>query len=188
MVSRPKKEVEREWAELAATLTANSLARDSFLAVAHTALFASSIAFLSDIVGSRPPIAIWLIIIAWASAVIGLLSLTISYVSADKAIRTRFEQIHDLEPFQSSITDRLNLIATITFAVSLILTFFFSSINVLRMNEPKTPPSYEQRGVAPAPRMPSNTGNGGGAGVPPAPRMPPPSPSPAPAPSPTPKG
>lgn len=186
MAGRPKKDIDREWAELVAALTANSTARDSFLAIAHTALFAASIAFLSDIVGDQPPIAIWLLVISWAMGVIGLMALTVSYVSADKAIRKRFEQIHDLEAPNANITDRLNLLATVTFAVSLILTFAFSSINVLYMTERRNSPSYEQRGVAPAPRMPSDTGHGGGAGVPPAPRMP--SPSPSPAPAPTPKG
>lgn len=180
MTRRTKAEKQKEWEALCAAQIANATARDSFLAVAHTALFAASIAFVSDWIDQFQPRAIALLLLSWLVGAVGLIALTVSYVAAQREIQKRQDNIHEDDVTNSSCAERLNHVAVVTFPISLLLTFLFSSINVLYMSEnPRPSPAIIERGVPPAPRMPAPSPGDGGAGVVPPPRMPAPTPAPS---------
>jgi len=96
----------------------NETARDAFLALAHTGLFAASIAFVSDLVEHGTPHFLLLLILAWLASVAGLCALTASYAVASKQIRRRHEQVYEATADQSKTADGLNAVALWSFPIA----------------------------------------------------------------------
>jgi hypothetical protein len=160
-----------EWRDLNEAFIANQNGRDAFLAVAHTALFAASISFVGDVVKDHELQFVWLIISSWAVGVVGLVSLVASYASAQHEIGKRREAIFHDTHSNYNLTSKLNKMALYSFPIVLFLTFAFAACNVFNMSdENKQIQVLVEKGIQPAPRMPSQpTPN---TGVVPAPQMP----------------
>lgn len=139
----------------------NEAARDSFVALAHTALFAASVSF----VGSAVPLAkeIWpaALILGWLIDVLGLLSLTISFATARKAIDARREALYADAPPIAPWSDRLNSFALWSFPAALLCLFSFVTANVVHINEQSiqsTPAAAAARIERTAGNSPANAG------------------------------
>jgi hypothetical protein len=110
----------------------NETNRDAFLALAHTALFAASIAFFGDLPASATPEYIYLLIGGWGASVLGLLSLTISFSAATREIDHRRQNVYrELTP-RISWAALLNGVGLWTFPIALVSTFVFAGANVLQ--------------------------------------------------------
>jgi hypothetical protein len=116
----------------------NEVARDSFVALAHTALFAASIAFVGEVTHLGEAIWIPSLLSGWAASVIGLLALTFSFVAARRAIDARREALNDDTPPKSWIPEALNNIALWSFPLSLLCLFSFVTANVVHANGRQT--------------------------------------------------
>jgi hypothetical protein len=138
MNQRSPDELQQELQGLDQAHAQNEAARDSFVALAHTALFAASVSF----VGSAVPLvkAVWLpaLIAGWAVDVLGLLSLTISFATARKAIDARREAIYADTPPIAIWSDRLNSFALWSFPAALLCLFSFVTANVVYINGQQT--------------------------------------------------
>lgn len=182
---RDLNEVSEELAALKDAHLQNESARDAFLAIAHTALFAASVAFVGDVAGTASPKIIWVLILGWSVSVVGLCALALSYFVTTTHIRRRHEQVYEPVVDEPLLANAMNSVALWSFPLALISTFAFAAVNVRAMSkEPQEPPQPSlpiTRGVTPPPRHPNP-----GFGVTPAPRAPAP-PRPAPAPPATPK-
>jgi hypothetical protein len=155
----------------------NETARDAFLALAHTALFAASIAFVGDLAEHDRPRILWLLLLGWLASVIGLSALTLSFSVATRHIRRRHDQVYEAAVDEPRAANILNSIALWSFPIALISTFLFAAINMIDMSKdrPAPPPPAVPitRGVTPPPRAPTPQ-----TGVVPAPRAPAPPPPP----------
>jgi hypothetical protein len=189
MNERSAKEFEYERQSLDATHIENETSRDSFIGLAHTALFASSVSFVGDITPLTEVVWRPVLIFCWLSSVVGLLALTFSFGAARRAIDVRREALHNREAPENKLCDTLNAVALWSFPMALMSLFIFVSVNVIGNMSDKTtppPPTPLSKGVNPPARAPAfyNSPKPGG-GVPPAPRaperpMPPPPPPPSP--------
>lgn len=128
---RGEQERRDEAAGIISAQIANASQRDAFGALGHTVLFTASIAFMGDV---RPAAEIewhWLVFVAWASSVIGLFSLTLSFQLADSAAEKRIKALHD-----DGADDRhlwlgvCNFLALWTFPVSMLATASFAAKNL----------------------------------------------------------
>jgi hypothetical protein len=121
------------------------------VALAHTALFASSIAFVGDVAPLTG--AVWkpALICGWLASVVGLLALTISFGAARKAIDARRAALNEAEPPSSRVADRLNAIALWSFPVALVCLFSFVTANVVKADarelQPTSSPAGDVRSV-----------------------------------------
>ena len=141
MNQRSSDDVKHELQALDQAHAQNEAARDSFVALAHTALFAASVSF----VGSAVPLskAVWTsaLIAEWTLDVIGLLALTLSFVTARKAIDARRAALYDEMPPIALWSDRLNGLALWSFPAALLCLFSFVTANVIHTNEQPTKPA-----------------------------------------------
>lgn len=137
MTERSPDDLKHELQALDQAHAQNEAARDSFVALAHTALFAASVSF----VGSAVPLskAVWpaMLIAGWAVDVLGLLALTISFATARKAIDARRAALYADTPPVAIWSDRLNGFALWSFPVALLCLFSFVTANVVHINERK---------------------------------------------------
>jgi hypothetical protein len=119
----------------------NEAARDSFVALAHTALFAASVSF----VGSAVPLAkaVWpyALVAGWAIDVLGLLARTVSFATARKAVDARRAALYDDIPPVAAWSERLNGFALWSFPAALLCLFSFVTANVVSINEREASPS-----------------------------------------------
>lgn len=130
-VSRDPDECRHELASLDNAHLQNETARDSFLALAHTALFASSIAFYGDVGSTHAVRLAPLLLAAWLSSVTGLIALTWSFTAARADISRRREHLYDRKGTpESKLVAVLNTTALFSFPISLLLTFAFVAANV----------------------------------------------------------
>jgi len=140
MTRRTKDDFNHERQALDAAHAQNESSRDTFVALAHTALFAASISF----VGSVAPIAhaVWkpALVSCWFSDVAGLLALTCSFVAARRAIDARRAALNDLEAPLDEWVERLNAIALWSFPVSLLCLFSFVTANVVFADDRQAQP------------------------------------------------
>lgn len=109
----------------------NEAGRDAFLALAHTALFAASIAFIGSLSEAAEADWRWLLVSAWSSNVVGLISLTFSFHAAGSHIARRRQQIYDDNADRPTWAALLNAVALWSFPVALISTFAFAVLNIL---------------------------------------------------------
>lgn len=176
--SRSKEEIHAELESLNAAHLQNESARESFLALAHTALFAASVSFVGDLESGSGMKALWVLLLGWGASVVGLGALTLSYHESSRHIRKRHSQVYEAACDEPTGLDALNGIALWSFPFALVSTFLFAAVNVGAMSKDRqTPPPPVvpiTRGVTPPPRMPNP-----GFGVTPAPRAPAPPPKPA---------
>jgi hypothetical protein len=128
---RPKEEIDREASDLATVYVQNEATRDAFLALAHTALFAASVSFVSDLAKSGHTRLLCLLILAWSSNVVGLFALTLSYPATRQHILERQKRIWDAAAPNARYADLLNGIALWTLPIALLCTFVFATANVL---------------------------------------------------------
>ncbi len=135
MYQRSSDDIKHELDALDQAHAQNEVARDSFVALAHTALFAASVSF----VGSAVPLAkaVWpaVLIGGWAFDVVGLLSLTISFATARTAIDARREALYADTPPIAIWSDRLNSFALWSFPAALLCLFSFVTANVVHIND-----------------------------------------------------
>lgn len=137
----------------------NEAGRDAFVALAHTALFASSVAFVGDVAPLTG--AVWkpALILGWLASVVGLLALTVSFGAARKAIDARREALNDEDPPSSHLADALNATALWSFPAALLCLFAFVTANVVKADarEPQAASSTPARDVRgePAAKVPS---------------------------------
>lgn len=136
MNQRRPEERRRELDQIDQAHAQNETVRDSFLAVAHTALFAASIAFVGDITPLKTASWKWALIISWASSAGGLLALSISYPIVGGFIARRRRLIDDPNEPVCRVCAVVNNAALYSFPISVIALFLFVSINVVRTNEP----------------------------------------------------
>ena len=132
MTQRDPQEIAAELQTLDQAHIQNEAARDAFVGLGHTALFAASVSFagaLSELstAALRPAL-----IGSWFLNVVVLLALTFSFIGARGAIDGRRAAIYDPAPQTSPKADWLNLTSLITFALSLILVFGFVTANVVK--------------------------------------------------------
>lgn len=108
----------------------NETARDTFLALGHTALFAASISFIGQLGALNE--AIWrpVIYVAWLSSVIGLLGHTASFGAARRLIDARRAEIFNIKEPDPRFADRLNVVSLWTFPIALVSVFVFVVANV----------------------------------------------------------
>lgn len=141
MTQRTSEELRQELQGLDQAHAQNEVARDSFVALAHTALFAASVSF----VGSAVPLAngVWLpaLVAGWAVDVLGLLALTISFATARKAIDARREALYAKTPPIAIWSDRLNGFALWSFPAALLCLFSFVTANVVHIHGQQTKPA-----------------------------------------------
>ena len=157
MTQRSADDLKHELEALDQAHAQNEAARDSFVALAHTALFAASVSF----VGSAVPLAkaVWpgALIVGWAIDVLGLLALTISFATARKAIDARRAALYSDTPPIAAWSDRLNAFALWSFPAALLCLFSFVTVNVIHINEQQTSPPRTAHSTAV--RIERTTGN-----------------------------
>lgn len=129
--NRSSDETKTELSSLNDAHIQNEALRDTFVSLGHTALFASSISFVSSAIPPGGAILLPLIIIAWLLSVIGLIAMTISFGAARRYIDARREALKEETPPRDICTNVLNTVALWTFPCSLIMIFIFVSANVL---------------------------------------------------------
>jgi hypothetical protein len=130
-MTRSEQDRREEAAAIISAQIANASQRDAFALLGHTVLFTASISFMGDV---RPAAEIewhWLVFVAWASSVIGLFALTLSFQLADGAAEKRIKYLHE-----EGIDDRhfwlsaCNSLALWTFPVSMLATAGFAAKNL----------------------------------------------------------
>lgn len=130
MTQRSEQDCRQEIQDTSSAHIENEAQRDAFVSLGHTALFASSIAFIGDV--ARPGEAIFLNVLyaSWTSSVVGLLALTASFEFAKRSTDLQRESIFlpDFKP--SALADVSNRIALWTFPVSLLCLALFAAINI----------------------------------------------------------
>lgn len=136
--SRTTAEINEEIASLNHAHAQNETGRDAFVALAHTAFFAASVAFAGDISQDGKIILVGFLLFGWMSSVVGLITLTVSFVEARKAIDARREAIYDANPPAHNLARRLNDVALWSFPVTLICLFTFVAANIVGADERAT--------------------------------------------------
>jgi hypothetical protein len=131
MVRSPEA-VPQEIQDNSAAHIANEIQRDAFVSLGHTALFAASIAFIGDVAKPGEAEFLWILYLAWASSVLGLLSLTASFELAKRQNDKQRDLVHLLALEVSPFADYANRLALWTFPISLICLAFFAGINVAK--------------------------------------------------------
>jgi hypothetical protein len=130
-MTRSEQDRREEAAAIIAAQIANASQRDAFAALGHTVLFTASIAFMGDV---RPAAEIewhWLVFVAWASSVLGLFALTLSFQLADSAAEKRIKALHDEGADDHHFWLNVwNFLALWTFPVSMLATAGFAAKNL----------------------------------------------------------
>ena len=131
MSERTEDDFKHERSAIDAAHVQNEAGRDAFTALAHTALFASSVAFVGDVAPLAG--AIWkpALITGWLASVIGLLALTFSFGAARRSIDVRRSSLNDPEPSEDKLCEYLNATALWSFPVALLCLFAFVTANVV---------------------------------------------------------
>lgn len=132
---RDRDEVQLELASLDSAHQQNEAQRDAFIGLGHTALFAASISFVSDLFPLGDAKLLWLVIMSWFSSVLGLLAFTLSFSESRKAIDARRIALHDEKPPQAAWLETLNAVSLWTFPASLLSLFIFASVNLVNLDE-----------------------------------------------------
>ena len=140
-MARSSEDYSHELNALDAAHAQNESGRDAFVALAHTALFASSVAFVGDVTSLDS--AIWrpAVIIGWASSVAGLLALTVSFGVARRTIDARRAALNDDNPPSSGLLEVLNSVSLWSFPVALLCLFAFVTANVVNADDRRTDPA-----------------------------------------------
>ena len=138
MTERAPEDFAHERTALDSAHQQNETQRDSFIALAHTALFAASVSFVGNVTPLRT--AIWrpVLITGWTSSIIGLLALTLSFHFARQAIDARRAALNDDDPPASRTLEALNAISLWSFPISLLCLFSFVTANVVSAHEPSS--------------------------------------------------
>lgn len=156
MVDRAPDEVAHERSALDAAHTQNEAGRDAFTALAHTALFASSVAFVGDV---RPiNDAVWkpALILGWGASVVGLLALALSFGAAKRAIDAQRAALYEQKAPRPRLALLLNSVSLWSFPVALLCIFSFVTANVVSIDER---PRIECSAPAPTPASRSQGSN-----------------------------
>lgn len=111
--------------------TQNEAGRDAFIALAHTALFAASIAFVGDVASLGEPVWRPALILGWLSSVTGLVALTVSFGVARRTIDARRAALNNDDPPGSTRLEQLNGVALWSFPAALLCLFSFVTANVV---------------------------------------------------------
>src|SRR4051794_15469923 len=137
-MSRSLDDFNHERQALDAAHAQNEAGRDAFVALAHTALFAASIAFVGDVAPVTE--AVWkpALICGWLASVVGLLALTVSFGAARKAIDARRAALNEAEPPSNRVAETLNATALWSFPVALLCLFSFVTANVVKADARQT--------------------------------------------------
>lgn len=141
MTERSAEDLKHELQALDQAHAQNEAARDSFIALAHTALFAASVSFVGSAVPLAKAVWRWALIGGWAVDVFGLLALTISFATARKAIDARRAAIYADTPPIAIWSERLNGWALWSFPVALLCLFSFVTANVVHIDAQQAKPS-----------------------------------------------
>lgn len=155
---RSSEDYRHELNALDAAHAQNEAGRDAFVALAHTALFASSVAFVGDVTSLDS--AIWrpAVIVGWAASVTGLLTLTISFGMARRTIDKRREALNDDEPPSSGLLEILNGVSLWSFPVALLCLFSFVTANVVNADDRRTDATSSTESIG-ADREGANSGS-----------------------------
>lgn len=128
--TRTPDECKDELAQLDQAHLQNETARDSFIAVAHTALFAASIAFIGDVVKLEDATAAWAVEASWVLNATGLVALSISYPIVARYIHKRRQAVYNAQPPECRVCSWLNWAALATFPLSVLALLLFVLANV----------------------------------------------------------
>lgn len=141
MASRTPEEIAHELEVIDQAHAQNEAGRDSFIALAHTALFAASVSFVGEVAPLTS--AIWkpALISGWTADVVGLLALTFSFGAARRFTEARRAAIYHAEAPIHRMPEILNGIALWSFPVSLLCLFSFVTANVVHANGRQAQPS-----------------------------------------------
>jgi hypothetical protein len=140
MTQRTSEDLKHELQALDAAHAQNEAARDSFVALAHTALFAASVSFVGSAVPLAKAIWPWALVAGWAIDVLGLLALTVSFATARKAIDARRAALYAETPPVAVWSDRFNGFALWSFPAALLCLFSFVTANVVHINDREAKP------------------------------------------------
>lgn len=138
MNERSKDDFDHERQALDAAHAQNEAGRDSFIALAHTALFAASVSFVGEVAPIGMAIFKPVLLLGWAADVVGLLALTFSFGAARRAIDARRVALNDPNPPTNIWAERLNGISLWSFPVALLCLFSFVTANVVHVDERQT--------------------------------------------------
>lgn len=141
MTQRSPDDLRHELQALDQAHAQNEAARDSFVALAHTALFAASVSFVGSAVPLAKAVWLWALIAGWALDVLGLLSLAVSFATARKTIDARRAALYAETPPIAVWLDRLNWFALWSFPAALLCLFSFVTANVIHINDQEAQPS-----------------------------------------------
>ena len=139
-IDRKQLEADEEYRRLAANHERNEDARDRFFPLSHTAILASSIAFLGQI-NDREVSCIGLVILAWVSSGLAMMIAAFSYFHATAYIEYAIEQLHSSDedkkrdPKLYSLENqhkKLSLAPALLLIPSVLGAVSFSIINVWR--------------------------------------------------------
>lgn len=131
MTQRHESEWRPELQDINASYMANEAQRDAFVALGHTALFASSIAFIGGVDALKSAKGLVFLCGAWGMSVLGLFALTLSFELAKRCADKRRKAIHDAEEPDSASAALANSIALWTFPVSMTLLTAFAVVNII---------------------------------------------------------
>lgn len=137
MPIRPPEDYADERNALYQAFAQNEAGRDTFVGLAHTALFASSVAFVGDVRPLGEAIVKPLLAIAWGCNLVGLLTLAISFSAARRHIVARIAAMNSDEPPQSRWADLPNAVSLWCVPASLLCLFLFVTMNMWDIDEPK---------------------------------------------------
>lgn len=139
MENRDPTDIAHELSALDAAHVQNEAGRDAFVALAHTALFAASVAFVGDV---RPiNEAVWkpVLIAGWSASVLGLLGLALSFGAARRAIDAQREALYKEKAPPARFASALNSISLWSFPLAILCLFAFATANVIIVDErPRT--------------------------------------------------
>lgn len=141
MASRSPEDFANERDALYQAFAQNEVGRDTFVGLAHTALFASSVSFVGDV---RPLAeAIWkpILIVGWACNLIGLIALALSFAVVRRHIVARITALNSDEAPNSAWAGAPNAISLWCVPASLLCLFLFVTANVWNIDEPKAKPA-----------------------------------------------
>lgn len=141
MTGRTPEDFANERDALYQAFAQNEVGRDTFVGLSHTALFASSVAFVGDV---RPLAeAIWkpVLIFGWACNLVGLVSLALSFAVVRRHIVSRITALNSDEAPSSAWADVPNAVSLWCVPASLLCLFLFVTVNVWNIDEPKAKPA-----------------------------------------------
>lgn len=167
MANREPDEIAHERSALDAAHTQNEAGRDAFVALAHTALFAASVAFVGDVRPINEAVLKPVLIAGWTASAFGLVALALSFGAARRAIDAQRAALYKEKAPPARLASALNTVSLWSFPLAILCLFAFATANVMTLNErSRTNPAATSAEPRPSPgqerRCPGTTGTESG--------------------------